>query len=139
MKKIILTVASLFVFSAFIFAAKPPVKVQKAFEAKFPDATKAKWIKESSKEWEAEFTVNGIKTAANFMITGDWVETETQINVSELPEAGVETIKKFHPKGEITAAYRIESAKDGTKYEADVKTGKKTSEVFLKEDGSILK
>ena len=40
---------------------------------------------------------------------------------------------------EITAAFRIESAKEGTKYEADVKTGKKTAEVFLKEDGSILK
>ncbi len=139
MKKVILVVASLFVFSAFVFAAKPPVKVQKAFEAKFPDAASVKWLKENSKEWEAEFTVNSVKMSANFKNSGDWVETESQINVSELPEAAVEAIKKLHPKGEIAAAYKIESATDGTKYEADVKTGRKTVEVFLKEDGSILK
>ena len=139
MKKVILIVASLFVFSALVFAAKPPVKVQKAFEVKFPDAASVKWAKESSKEWEAEFIVNSVKTSANFRTTGDWVETESQINISELPEAVTAEIKKLHPKGEITAAFRIESAKDGTKYEADVRTGKKTAEVFLKEDGSILK
>ena len=139
MKKIILIVASIFVFSAFVFAAKPPVKVQKAFEAKFPDAVKVKWIKENSKEWEAEFSVNSVKTSANFKTTGDWVETESQINVSELPDAVTDEIKKLHPKGEITTAFRIESAKDGIRYEADVKTGKKTTEVILKEDGSSLK
>lgn len=139
MKKVMLILASLLVFSAFVFAATPPVKVQKAFETKFPDAASVKWAKENSNEWEAEFTVNGIKTSANFKTTGDWVETESQINISELPEAVSAEIKKLHPKGEITAAFRIESAKDGIKYEADVKTSKKTTEVILKEDGSSLK
>ena len=139
MKKVILIVASIFVFSAFVFAAKPPVKVQKAFDGKFPEATNVKWQKENSKEWEAEFTVNDRKTSANFMITGDWVETESQINVSELPNAVSASIKKLYPKGEIKSAYKIESAKEGMKYEADVKTTRKTVEVFLKEDGSILK
>jgi len=139
MKKVILIVASIFIFSAFVFAAKPPVKVQKAFDAKFPDATNVKWQKENSKEWEAEFTVNRVKTSAIFMTKGDWVEMESQINVSEVPEAVTEAIKKLHPKSEITAAYKIESAKHGTKYEADVKTGKKKAEVFLKEDGTTLK
>ena len=136
MKKVILLVASIFVFSAMVFAAKPPVKVQKAFEAKFPDAVDVKWGKENSKEWEANFALNGVKMSANFKTTGDWVETESQIDVSALPEAVTAEIKRLHPNGEITAAYKIDSAKDGTKYEADVKTGKKTAEVFLKEDGT---
>jgi hypothetical protein len=139
MKKIVLIVASLFVFSAFVFAAKPPAKVQKAFNSKFPEAASVKWAKENSKEWEAEFTVNGVKTSANFKTTGDWVETESQIDISELPEAVTAAIKKLHPKSEITAAYRIESATAGTKYEADVKTGKKITEVILKEDGTSLR
>lgn len=136
MKKVILLVASVFVFSSLVFAAKPPEKVQKAFEAKFPEAADVKWGKENSKEWEANFTVNGVKTSANFMTTGDWVETESEMAVSELPEAVTAEIKKLHPKGEIIAAFRIDSAKAGTKYEADVKTGKKTAEVILKEDGT---
>jgi len=127
---------SVFILSAIVFAAKPPENVQKAFEGKFPDATDVKWGKENSKEWEANFTENGVKMSANFKTTGEWVETERQIDVSELPEAVTSEIKKLHPKGEIKAAYRIDSASDGIKYEADVKTGKRTVEVLLKEDGS---
>lgn len=138
MKKVILFAASIFVFSSFVFAAKPPAKVQRAFEAKFPAAANVKWGKENSTEWEAEFTLNGVKTSANFKTTGDWVETESKIDVSELPEAVTSEIKKLYPKGEITAAFRIESAKDGTKYEADVRTGKKIGEVILKADGTKL-
>ena len=56
----------------------------------------------------------------------------------DLPDVVTTSIKKLYPKVTITGAYKIESAKDGTKYEADVKTGKKTIEVFLKEDGAKL-
>ena len=136
MKKAILCVTSIFVFSMFVFAAKPPVKVAKAFEAKFPEATNVKWGKENSKEWEAGFTVNGVKMSANFLTTGDWVETESEIGIADLPEPVTAEIMRLHPRGAITAAFRIETAKEGTKYEADVKTGKKTVEVILKADGT---
>ena len=127
---------SIFLLSTIAFAAKPPVKVQKAFEAKFATATGIKWAKENSKEWEAEFTVDTVKMSANFSNDGSWVETETQISASQLPDAATATIKKRHPTGEIVGAYKIDSAKNGIKYEADVKIGKKTVEVFVKEDGS---
>src|SRR5216683_4680125 len=64
-----------------------PAAVQKAFEQKFPKATKVGWGKENEKEWEAEFTFNGSKLSANFTSDGVWVETEKEIAISELPKA----------------------------------------------------
>ena len=42
-----------------------------------PAATDVKWGKESAKEYEAEFRLNGNNVSANFGSDGAWVETET--------------------------------------------------------------
>ena len=139
MTKSILTAVSIFLFAAATFAGTPPAAVHKAFAQMFPKAVNVKWGKENSKEWEAEFTLDGKKVSANFSNEGAWVETEKEISVSELPAKVTASIKQQNPGCEISGAYKIESAVKQTKYEADIKIGKTKKEVILFEDGTIEK
>ena len=64
-----------------------PAAVQAAFKAKFPTVQKAKWDLENEGEWEAEFKSGGKEMSANFKTDGAWMETETELEESNLPQA----------------------------------------------------
>ena len=63
-----------------------PKEVTDAFATKFPKATDTKWEKESETEFEAVFNMDGKEYSTKFDKTGKWLETESQIDVSTLPQ-----------------------------------------------------
>lgn len=139
MKRYFLLVVSILAISMLAFAIDVPKAVTDAFAKKFPGATNVKWDKENKNEYEAEFTLNGKSASANFLTDGSWVETEMEINVSDLPVAAATSIKTKYPAAIIIKVYKIDNAKGDLAYEAEIKTGNKKKEMILKEDGTIVK
>lgn len=138
MKKLFLMIMGVALLCSFSYAGTPPVAVKKAFDKKFPTATKISWGKEAAKEWEAEFTFEGSKISANFFEDGTWLETERQIKAANLPSAVAASIKSKYPGWVISEADKTESAKHGTIYEADLKKGKLKKDVVFKENGTSV-
>jgi hypothetical protein len=112
---------------------------KKAFASKFPSATNVKWGKESSNEYEANFKLNNTRVSANFKHDGSWVETETTIQVDELPAAIRNTINTKYPGAIYKRAEKIEKPGGKILYEVVFKAKGKTKEMEMNPDGSMAK
>ena len=140
MKKIIFVAMVLLCAFATCFAqSKIPTAVTLAFNQKFPNATKVKWDKENAHNYEASFVQNGENYAANFSDTGEWLETETPTTFNQLPNKVQTAFNSAHRGVTPKAVSRIETSKQGTIYEVEMKGGSKTVEVFYKADGTEVK
>ena len=114
---------------------KVPDAVAKEFKLKYPGATNVKWGKENAKEYEAEFNLNGNSVSANFNADGSWVETETVINIAELPAAVVSAINRNHPGAVMTTAEKLEEPGNKVLYEVVIKVKGKKKTLELNADG----
>ncbi len=121
-----------------ISTEKVPVAVKTAFKTKFPTVKNAKWEIENTKEFEAEFKLNGVETSANFDNTGQWLETETEIKYKALPKAVQNTLKNEFKNAEIAETAKIESAKEGISYEVEIEIKEDAFDVLFSPEGKIL-
>jgi len=118
MKKIMLLSLFVLVSCAAALAANPPEAVVAAFRQKFPTAKDVDWEKEKNGDWEAEFELPGVhEMSASFSQAGNWLETETEIAISELPAP----VRAALEGRKVKEAARIEKADGSTVYEAEVK------------------
>jgi len=143
MKKLIIVLLSAALMSDIaiaqkINADKVPSPITSAFKIKFPNVTKVNWEKENANEYEAEFKLKGQEVSTNFDLTGKWLETETEIKISALPIAVQNALKKDFASFKIEEASKIESAKDGNCYEAEIEKGEETFDVIYTLDGKML-
>ena len=143
MKKLFLMLlaSTLFSFTAVsqkLATEKVPDVVKAAFTSKFPDAVKVSWELENANEFEANFQLNNKETSANFDNAGNCLETEIEIKVADLPMAVQETLKKDFSGMQVNEASKIESAKYGSCFEAEVKNGNEKFDILLSADGKIL-
>jgi len=140
MKKIIFAAMVLVCTYATSFAqGKIPAAVTTAFNQKFPNATKVKWDKENSHEYEASVDWKGEKLSANFSDTGEWLETESPITFIQLPEKVKTGFNADHKGAIVKAVAKIETSKGTTKFEVEFKQGIKTVELFYTTDGTEIK
>lgn len=116
-----------------------PTAVKTAFKERFPTVSRVKFDKEKSGEYEANFTVGGVKMSANFTAEGTWRETESEIGTAALPVNISQAILTKYPTAKIVGAAKIETPDKGIRYEADLKTGLKKAEVLFDEAGNEVK
>ncbi len=100
-------------------AQNTPAAVSGAFEKAFPGVTVKKWDKEDE-NYEANFSKDGKSMSATFDASGKWMETETEIKVSDLPVTVTNYIKTNY-KGSGIKEVAIIQTPTGKMYEAEVK------------------
>lgn len=116
---------------------KVPASITTAFKSKFPSATHIVWEKENA-DYEANFKVNGKEMSASFDNSGNWLETETELKVADLPAAVQQILKKDFANYKVNEASQIESVKNGNSYEAEIAKGKETFDVLFASDGKVI-
>jgi len=142
MKNFILLVL---IFIRFSFVALSqtdiPVNVKDGFAKKFPTAKKVKWEKENDTEFEASFKQDGKTMTANFDEQGNWLETEWEVKLKELPEEVKTAVAQKYPGFEIDEAEYQESP-DFTGYEMVIEKqeGKQEieKEIQVSKDGQTI-
>ncbi len=123
---------------AFAQRTSAPFRVQASFVKKFPNVKKVTWDKESEKEWEAEFKMDGIEYSANFLEDGTWKETEHEIKKNDIPESVLATLQTQFLGYSIDGVELIENP-NGSQYEIGLEKGKEEIEVLIGTDGQLIK
>jgi hypothetical protein len=118
-----------------VFAVSPPLLVTQAFNQKFPNVTNVEWEKENAHEYEVEFKWNGESYSANFTDDAKWLETESVISFSQLPDKIQQGFSKDYPNVKLKEVSRIEKPENKTGYEIEFRKGLKKHELSYSADG----
>lgn len=113
-----------------------PTPVKSAFSQKYPGVANVKWSRENDKEWEAEFKLGGKSYSANFDNAGNWMETEYQVSVREIPAVVKAALDKESSGAKIKVS-EITETKDGKAYEFVVGRGENKTELVIDNAGNI--
>lgn len=115
-----------------------PSSVEKAFYAKYPDATNVRWEK-TKQYYEFEFYNGQYPSDAYFTYSGVWEYTETEIPYSVLPKAVSDAFQSSdwanwnYDAGDIL---QIDQAQ-GTLYLLDLYYGDEEIELLYSPDGKL--
>lgn len=127
---IVITTTVLSVQAQTISSKKVPAQVKSAFEKSHSTITKIKWEMEGQ-NYEAGFSLKGIKTAEVYTPGGKLIEAETSIKLSEFPALVQAKLKGL----KITETAKIVKADGTVVYEAEVK-GK---DLLFDANGNLVK
>jgi hypothetical protein len=124
MKKLVLmTVAAM--ITSLTFAQKMqeqdvPTPVKTSFQKNFPQAKIDKWEKEGV-NFEAEFELNKSEQSVLFDAQGSIIETEIEIEISQLPNGVLDYVKTNYKGQSVKEAAKITDTKGTVTYEAEIK------------------
>ena len=115
---------------------KPGSTVLKNFKAQFPEATNIDWSKEKDDIFEAIFRVNGIEIIAWFERSGNWLKTETNVQLEMLDETIRHKLEAF---GQIMSSILIETADMKRHYEFIIRDSWQVRHVFITDnEGNVI-
>lgn len=133
----ILIVVSIFSFSILAQNVDVPKKVQNEFVKLYPKVSDVKWDKEGKTEFEAGFKENGTDVSVVFDEKGNLKETETAIQISELPKSVAPFVEKNYAGFKISGAAKIISAKGEATFEAEITKDKVKKDLLFDSKGNI--
>jgi hypothetical protein len=115
---------------------KVPANVRSAFMTKFSNVSNVKWSRENDKEWEAEFKLEGKEYSANFDNDGNWMETEYEVSLKDIPAEVKATLDKESAGFKIKESSITETA-EGKAYEFIISKGETEMELTIDMNGSL--
>jgi len=133
-----LFVLSIFSLSVLAQNVEVPKKVQEQFIKLYPKTTEVKWSKESKDEFEAEFKENGKSVSVVMNTEGELKETETKIEIKDLPNTVEPFVMKNYKDFKITEAAKIIDSKGDLTYEAEISKGKEKKDLLFDKDGKLI-
>lgn len=117
-----------------------PAIVKKALSEKYSDAEDVEWEMENDTDYEAEFELNKKEMSAVFRADGTWLQTETEVDKIDLPEAVKAAIKKSFPAYKIEETEILERPNMSLAYEVELENKDDIEiEIIFAADGTILK
>lgn len=121
-------------FTAFAQETKIPKAVKDSFSKLYPKVTDVKWDKENQ-GYEASFKLNGKDMSVILDKDGKVMETETAIEISQLPK-GVEKYVMDNYKGfKITGSAKIVTSKGEITFEAEISKDKVKKDLLFDANG----
>jgi hypothetical protein len=111
---------------------KVPETIETKFASLYPKADEVRWEKEKG-EYEAEFEVDEKEMSASFDSTGNFLESEVEIELSELPASMTQFIKEELTEMEVGGASKIIDAKGVVTYELEIK-----KDLIFSADGKLV-
>ena len=140
MKAKLIITATLF-FTSVISAQniEVPKEVKKTFSKKYPNISDVKWSKENSDAFEAEFNLNGTKTSVVIKEEGNIEETESAINIKDLPQNVVPYIKDNYAGYTITETAKIVDENGNVFFEAEISKEKTSKDLLFDTKGNPVK
>jgi len=115
-----------------------PTVVKTAFQKDYPAVKDVKWDAEDG-NFEAEFKLNDIENSANYDKAGIRLEVETAIKTDQLPKTALDYITKNYSTYKITKAAKITNSKNVVTFEAEVKLGKKETDLVFDVAGRFVR
>jgi len=115
-----------------------PQELKNDLNDRHPDASKIEWEREGDL-WEVEFEENGLEVGILYDLEFNWIRTEMEIAIDDLPGAVKEYISANYPGGVIEEAASFESSNEGNGFIAEVIFGKMEHETFYDLDGNFIR
>lgn len=140
MKKVIFALI-VFVYTFSLSAQKQniPVNAKNAFSKLYPQATNVKWNKEGESKFEASFKNEKISMSVVLDNDGKLIETETTLEVANLPEKILKFVKDNYSDHKISEAAKIVDKDGKITFEAEIAKGKNKKDLIFSEDGQLIK
>ncbi len=111
MKKTLLLI-SLIIFTIQIFPQAVPSKVKKAFKVQYSETSDETWNYDGDyklRVWKVLYKSEGVLHSSWYDYKGNWIQTKTKIDDSELPEAVMKSIQEDYARYKIVIAARFEN------------------------------
>jgi len=97
-----------------------PAQVKASFQKHYPNIKEVKWDKEG-KKFEASFDLNKKDHSVLFDAQGNILETEVEIELSQLPKGILEYVKTNYKGEKVNEAAKITDANGIIVYEVEIK------------------
>ncbi len=116
---------------------KVPGAVGSAFRAKFPQAQQDSWFVADSGNYQVQFFNEKKVQSATFSDKGLWLQTETEINLNQLPAAVNRSFNSQFQGFSVQEVYMVETPK-GVTYAFTAFKGKESYDLVFGPKGDLL-